>query len=128
MADHQWHLQETYKSMIQFGHEMLKYTFLVNGAAIISILTFIGNLQSKTGGAPSMKGPVFVFIVGIILSGLATVTTYIAQFRLYNESIGDYAASGLKSHMTWIYITFILIFASVFAFATGAYLAASNLS
>jgi uncharacterized membrane protein YidH (DUF202 family) len=127
MADRQWHSQETYKSMIQFGHEMLKYTFLVNGAAIISILTFIGNLQSKTGGAPSMKEPVFAFIVGIILSGLATVTTYIAQFRLYNESLGAYAASGLKSHMTWLYISLILIFASVFAFATGAYLAASNL-
>lgn len=128
MADDQWHAQETYKSMIQFGHEMLKYTFLVNGAAIVSLLTFVGNLQSKAGAVPNMKLPILVFIVGIILSGLAHVSTFIVQFTLYNESMSDFLVTGLKLHMMWFYITFSLIFFSILAFAVGAYLAANVLS
>ena len=124
--DH-WHAQETYRSMIEFGHGMLRFTFLANGAAIISILTFLGNLYTKGGTVPSMKGALGLFIAGILLSGVATLTTYLIQFMLYNESIKNLDEDGWGSHVRWLYLTLALIVASMAAFAGGAFCAVSQL-
>jgi hypothetical protein len=125
MTDHDWHNQETYKSMIQFGHELLKYTFLVNGAAIVALLTFIGNLQTK-GVTLCMQLPISIFIAGVVLAGFATMTTYFVQFFLYNEA--SEPARGIKSHLTWFVITLLLIICSIGCFAFGAFIAAQRLN
>lgn len=122
-----WHAQETYRSMIEFGHGMLRYTFLANGAAIISILTFLGNLYAKGGDVPRMKGALTFFLVGILLSGVSTLTTYIIQFMLFNESINNITAEGWRSHVRWLYFTLGLISLSMLSFAVGAYCAVSQL-
>jgi hypothetical protein len=44
-SEDDWHAQETYRSMIEFGQGMLRFTFLANGAAVISIMTFLGHRQ-----------------------------------------------------------------------------------
>ena len=125
-AEH-WHVQETYRSMIQFGQGMLRFTFLANGAAIISIMTFLGDLYTKGGKAPSMKVPLAFFLVGILFSGIATLTTYLIQFMLYNEAVNNLDGNGWGSHKRWLYITLIIIVMSIIAFAAGSFCAVSQL-
>ena len=125
--DDDWHAQETYRSMIEFGRGMLRFTFLVNGAAIISILTFLGDLYAKGGEVPSMKGPLVFFLIGVLLAGAATFTTYIIQFMLYNETINNVDTRGWSSHVRWLYLTLSLIILSMLTFAVGAFYAVSQL-
>lgn len=122
MADTEedWHAKETYRSMIEFGHGMLRFTFLANGAAVISILTFLGNLYAKGGTVPSMKWPLLFFLAGILSSGVATVATYFTQFMLFNESVRNINGDGWKSHVRWLYATLALIILSIIAFAIGS--------
>jgi hypothetical protein len=40
-----WHLTETYKSLITLTVEALKMLALINGGAAIAILTYVGNLH-----------------------------------------------------------------------------------
>ena len=122
-----WHAQETYRSMIAFGHGLLRFTFLANGAAIISILTFLGDLYTKEGAVLNMGVPLLFFIAGVFLSGLASLTTYLIQFVLYNESINELDGSGWGSHMRWLYITLALLLFSILTFAVGSFCAISQL-
>ena len=125
--DMHWHAKETYRSMITYGQGMLKFTFLVNGAAIISILTFLGHAYSKPGTFPSMKLPMVLFVIGLLLSGAAGITAYLVQFMLFNETIRSNPTARLRSHMFWVYVTFIFIFGSLIAFGFGAFDAAIKL-
>lgn len=122
-----WHAQETYRSMIEFGQGMLRFTFLANGAAVISIMTFLGNLYAKGGAVPSMKVPLVMFLTGILFSGAATLTTYFIQFMLFNESVNNQNGDGWGSHVRWLYSTLALIVFSMVAFAVGAFCAISQL-
>lgn len=126
-GDANWHVKETYRSMITYAQGILKFTFLVNGAGIISILTFLGHLHSKSDAFPSMKVPIALFVVGLLLSGIAGITTYLVQFRLFNESIQNNYKSGLQSHMLWVYVSFILVLGSLIIFGFGAFDAAAKL-
>lgn len=115
-----WHAQETYRSMIELGRGMLRFTFLANGAAIISILTFLGDLYAKGGDVPQMKVPLIFFLFGVLLAGAATLTMYVIQFMLYNEIIYNEDAKGWGSHMTWLHLTLGLVTLSMLTFAVGA--------
>jgi uncharacterized membrane protein YidH (DUF202 family) len=126
-SEDDWHAQETYRSMIEFGQGMLRFTFLANGAAVISIMTFLGNLYTKGGAVPSMKVPLILFLLGILLSGVATLTTYFIQFMLFNESVNNQNGDGWGSHVRWLYTTLALIVFSMVAFAVGAFYAVSRL-
>ena len=46
-----WHAQETYKSLMEYGTNVFRYCFITNGAAIVALLTFVGNLSSKSGAS-----------------------------------------------------------------------------
>ncbi len=122
-----WHAQETYRSMVEYARGMLRFCFLANGGAIIAILTFIGNLYGKGNSVPSMKAPLIIFLIGVLLAGIAGITTYYTQFMLFNESIHDTDAEGWSSHVIWLRITLTLIVISICAFAAGAFMAVSRL-
>lgn len=116
----EWHPEETYKSMMQYGQGMLKYTFLTNGAAIIAILSFLGNLYARDISFPNMKVPLLLFVAGIIASGLASITSYLTQFWLLREATDDADPKGMKSYRPWLYSTFILVILSLSLFSVGA--------
>jgi hypothetical protein len=116
-----WHVQETYKSMVTLGQGALKLTFALNGAAIIAIMTFLGNLSTPGTPAPNMRGPLVCFLVGLVCSGLATGTAYLTQFFNFNESIGNTLKRGDKYvHEYWLWGTGTLLVLSIGAFACGA--------
>lgn len=126
-SENNWHAQETYRSMMEFGRGMLRFTFLANGGAIIALLTFLGDLYSKNTSVPGMKIPLIAFLSGLLLGGIAAMTTYFTQYMLFNESIKDIDAEGLNSHLVWFRITIFLITLSILAFALGAFMAVARL-
>lgn len=128
MAENDWHIQETTRSMIQFGLEMLRYTFLANGASILAILTFLGDLRAKGGDIPDLRAPVAAFVTGVLLSGIAIFAAYISQFYLYRESMHRRAGKGIRAHLLWLYGTLGIVLAGIGSFAVGAFLAASRLT
>ena len=126
-TDANWHEIETYRSMMDFGRGMLRFTFLANGGSIIAVLTFVGNLYSKGGNVPSMKCPLVLFIIGVFSSGLAGVSTYFIQFTIINENDEEAAKKNHISHRGWLGITVGLVLVSLLVFTIGAFVAVNRL-
>ena len=70
------------KAATQAGTNALKVSLLINGAAAIAMLTFIGNIANRnqvdTEIIQALASPLHWFSSGILLSALATGITYIA--------------------------------------------------
>ncbi|MDD9900706.1 MAG: hypothetical protein OXT65_06985 [Alphaproteobacteria bacterium] len=115
MENVNWHTKATYDSLMTYGLNALKYIMLVNGGAIISLLTFVGHSHNQT---TSLKWAFLPFIIGIFLGGLASVTAYVTQLALFNES--ENPNNTLPSHTIYLQISLILIALGLFAFLTGA--------
>ena len=125
MENKEWYLQEASRSMVQFGLEMLRYTFLVNGAAILAILTFLGDIKAKGQVAPDLHWSIISFVVGIIFSGLAIFSAYISQFHLFRGISKN--KKEIEFHIFWLYVTLAIVLFGILAFSVGALLAASSL-
>jgi hypothetical protein len=76
----EWHLTETYRGLITLAIEGLKLLALVNGAAAVAVLTYLGNLVSHVSpGAvhpPNMIPAVAFYCFGVLASTIALVLAY----------------------------------------------------
>lgn len=101
----------------------LRMSVIVNGAAIISILTFLGNLISKNIetamriGEKVQLGLAF-FIAGVALALLAIGVAFLAEF--YFSDISGYAKSTERYGHVSKYLTITFGFLSMIAFVVGA--------
>jgi len=115
-----WHQEETYKSLMLYGNNAVKYVLLVNGGAVISILTFLGNFLKDHKTSINMGWPMACFLIGIVVGGMAHITAYLTQFVLYNEGNGDQ----LKfKHTVWLYTSLVLVVIGILLFGVGSVLA-----
>jgi hypothetical protein len=83
-----WHLTETYKSLITLTVEALKMLALLNGGAAIAILTYLGNLASRQPAAvhlPDIKLALWCYSGGVAATTLAFIFAYATQLRLFIE-------------------------------------------
>jgi hypothetical protein len=116
-----WHAEETYKGLIQIALSALRFAVFANGGAAVALLAFLG----KEGGAAlalgTLKAAMGFFIGGVALGGFAHVTAYLTQLRLYAESALREPQVGWLRHNTFLYLTLGLGFASIVAFALGAW-------
>ena len=119
------HTIETYKSLIHFGTFGLKFVQVVNGGAAIALLAFMGDASKSAGGGPDLVAPMFLFILGVFLGGIATVTSYLTQLKLYNEALGD-VKPGRHIWLLWISISLLVL--GLLSFAAGAMCAALRFS
>ena len=120
MADGNWHQQETYKSMMSYGSNAVKFVLLVNGGAVIALLTFLGNFAKNNAAPIGMAWPMGCFLFGVVVGGFATITAYMTQLALYNEGIGK----TLKyDHTFWLYLSLILVVVGVLLFGAGSIMA-----
>lgn len=67
MTDDNWHQQETYKSMMLYGNNAVKFVLLVNGGAVIALLTFLGNLAKNDSVSIDMAWPMGCFLFGVVV-------------------------------------------------------------
>ncbi|MBT2118119.1 hypothetical protein KK141_15870 [Dyella sp. LX-66] len=113
--------------MLQISLEGLRFSVLVNGSAAVALLAFLGKDNRAQIALNSVQWSIGFFIAGIALGGIAYVTAYITQLRLYGESALGESQSGFWRHNTFIYTTIGLVLASVLAFAIGAFVGATAL-
>ena len=119
------HAIETYRSLIQLGTFAMKFVLVVNGGAVIALLAYLGNIAGAGASAPNLKCPMALFILGVILGGASTCTTYLTQLALYNEDIGDIEP---RSHIKWLRASLLLVLASLISFAVGSLVAVARFS
>ncbi|GAB3317231.1 hypothetical protein [Luteimonas notoginsengisoli] len=116
----QWHAEETYKGLIQIALSCLRFGIFANGGAAVALLAFIGKENQTAITISSVKAAMVVFIVGVTLGGLAHLTAYLTQLRLYGESaLGD-EQRGPWRHNNFLTATIVLGAGSVIAFAVGS--------
>lgn len=109
---------ELLKATLNAGVNSLKTLLIINGAAALSILTFIGKLTEEHSEKISFfADSLLSFTIGIILLSLASGLTYISQVCYQNYenkiklNIGKYVN----------YIIVLLAFCSLISFCCGVY-------
>lgn len=76
---------ENLKAMVSVANEGLKSLLLINGGAIVALLTFLGNAKFGGQGAALFGGPLAWFASGVVASLLGHVAAYVTQYVLFNE-------------------------------------------
>ncbi|RCN59111.1 hypothetical protein C4900_05125 [Acidiferrobacter thiooxydans] len=122
-----WHKRETFKSLVSYGQNAVKFVLLVNGGALVAVLGLLGSIYAKTCAAVNFQGPAICFVVGLCMGGLGFTSAYLTQLTLYRESIGERTGSEKLNHMTWVGLTLGLIAVGTLMFLSGALWATSVL-
>src|SRR5262249_1647758 len=80
-----WHLQETYKSLITISVECLKILIVINGGAAVAMLTYIGSLvgRSSPPRAADLTPALLSYCFGVFAAALAFILAYLVQLKLY---------------------------------------------
>ena len=117
------HAVETFKSLILVSLQGLKLLALFNGGAAVALLAYMGNIAGKSLPVPNMRLPMACYVAGLIACGLAFLASYLTQFWLYNESIGN-LKSGRHAKYQIAGIIFALL--GLAAFAVGSCIAAGR--
>jgi hypothetical protein len=120
------HALETYKSLISISVELLRSFLLLNGGAIVALLAYIGQAENGAEVAKNAACSLSLFIVGLVLSSLAFVGSYLTQLALYNESVHSDKFKG--SHSPWLWASFTIALLSLAAFSGGAFAGLAALS
>ena len=68
-----------------------------------------------------MRWPMACYLAGLFLCGLTFIPSYLTQFFLYNEEIGDFRAG---RHKIFLWIAVLFAVGSLTVFAVGSYRAA----
>jgi len=116
-----WHWAEGMK----FALEGVKLLFILNGAASISILTFIGNMKV---GSSQLVWALLCFAFGAAATVPAMVFAYLTQLQYGNASQDDaegellWREAGRRHYTAYAFILLGLLF-----FVIGAILAAFGL-
>jgi len=115
------HQIETYRSLINIGTFALKFLQIVNGGAAIALLAYLGNVTARGRRPPDVVVPMILFIAGLVVAGVTTLTVYITQLTLYNEGLNELPDG---RHSTWLNTSIVLAFVSLLCFAVGSVMGA----
>ncbi len=105
-----------FNSVIGFAQAALKTSLLSNGAATIALLTFIGNIWTRTQTAEVAKALTFslaMFAIGTLLAAMATATTYVTQW--------SYGSCHQKLAIAFHVLSVVLVIASYVLFGFSVY-------
>ena len=112
---------ELYKSVISFVQQSINMCFLLNGGAMISLLTFLGNLSdAKTASfQQDIRISGYYFAFGTISSAISAVFCYMTQFTYYKEKISGERPFFLDGTVMRV-LLLIGILTSIVLFARGS--------
>lgn len=119
---------EQFKSVMDISAIALRSAMVVNGAAALSLLTFMGN--SKLGN----QMPFFVcalqyYVIGVALAAFATGTSYCAQYRYLHELKKHKYSKPVKPIGRYFtYLSILLVFSSFLMFVLGGFSASQGFS
>ena len=111
------HTSETYRSMISISVEAMKSLLLINGGAVIALLTYLGVINNPTL-ANHAALPLAFFIGGLIFRVFTFVCSYLTQYSLFNE---DVRGEGYKDpkHQTFLCLGFVFLALCLASFVGG---------
>lgn len=118
-AEHQRHQQWiNHSSMktIENGQSAVRGCFLINGGAILGLLTFMGNAKNQNYFTEMLMFSFGLFITGLVNAVSASGVSYFAQ--------SHYTHTKNSSGDGWTYLAVILVFSSILAFVIGSAFAA----
>jgi len=77
---HEWNL-EMLRSVITTGQSALKSALLINGAAAVALLAFIGKVwpSSKDQTIADISGAMAYYVIGVLVAAVAAGFTYLSQ-------------------------------------------------
>jgi hypothetical protein len=117
-----WHWAEG----IKFALEGVKLLFVLNGAASVSVLTFIGNVRAGRSGL--LVGALVAFAFGAASTIPAMLLAYLTQLQYGNASLGN--ASNLniwKDAVKFHHWAYFFMALGLVCFMTGVAFAAFGL-
>jgi hypothetical protein len=94
---------------------------LFNGGAAVALLAYLWNVAGKGMPVQNMRLPMACYVVGLSACGLALLFTYLTQFCLYNESIGNVKGGG---HVKFQVVGIAFALLGLAAFSVGSCVAA----
>jgi len=120
------HTSETYKSMISISVEAMKSLLLINGGAVIAVLTYLGATNNPTL-ASNATLPLAFFVAGLIFSVFTFVSSYLTQYSLFNEEVRGEVYTGPK-HQVFLGIGFVFLALCLASFVGGCIFSIALLS
>ena len=127
-----WPLEETYKSLIGLAVEGLKTLALLNGGAAAGVMTYLGNLATRSPASsplPAFKPAILCFAGGLLLTLTAFMIAYLVQLWVFRGAAaqrGDFALN--PSHIRWTIAGVAMSAGAGGLFAAGCWLAADALT
>src|SRR4051812_393584 len=98
------HALETYRSLISISLAGLKTLMLINGGAVVALLTYLEHSPQGATLASQAFWSLGAFVAGVVFCVAAFFGSYQTQFTLYNETVSPAEVAGL-SHKVWQRIT-----------------------
>jgi hypothetical protein len=118
---HEWDL-ELFRSVITAGQAALKSSLLINGAAAVALLAFIGNLWAAKTHIPTtvvIAHAMAFYVSGVLAAAVAAGFTYLTQSGYGGEFGRHSRAIGVFSQ----YVSILFVVASYGLFAYASYVA-----
>lgn len=114
---------EELRGAFGFAALALRTLFILNGGAVVGILSFTGNLWARNDArgqslAVLLVHPIGAFIVGTVMAALATTLSYVSQILFAERPAGEMSlpVAGLRVRLVACAAAFI----SMVAFIVGA--------
>ena len=119
MGNNNWHLEETYKSLIQISLVVMRFILIANGGAAVALMAFAGNLYAnKIEIPPCFKPAMLCFLGGVTAGGFTCVFSYLTQLTLYRE---ERDKLGANKHHKYLYIAMCFAVLGVLLFGIGSW-------
>ena len=124
----EWHLTETYKTLITLTVEALKMLALVNGGAAVAVLTYLGTLSARSPPPthlPEIKPALLCYCGGLVATVVAFIAAYLTQLRLYDEEIALRTGTHVRRlHHVGVVMGCLLAVSAAVSFGFGCWKAA----
>lgn len=124
MAQDDWHLHETYKSLLSISDAAFKYLAVLNGGTWLAALTFAADLKLASNKCLISTG-ISLFVVSLALTGICYLFSYLTQLALYNEEMKKlderWERSWLPNHRCFLNAAIFIYVVAVALYAYGAY-------
>ncbi|MDE1967506.1 MAG: hypothetical protein KGI92_01250 [Alphaproteobacteria bacterium] len=119
----------SFRAVIDFANSAIKLLVLVNGGAVIAILTFLGNLVAKQDSDTAVVGAsgfaITYFVVGLAAAVTAAAAAYLSQV-CFTELSTEKRKKGWGNLFRAIGLATALV--SLICFSVGAWVASDALT
>ena len=121
--------QHMFEAAVEFAILAIRTLILVNGAAVIALLTFVGQVWANdqhngSHMAHILFWPLLCFLMGLVMAVVTTLLAYLTQMITTEHGGGRIPPRSKKLRL----IAIITSFLSVTGFAAGAVLTAVGIA